>query len=68
MDEGGTAMDFTVTQLQQIITSITGVIDVTTMVSMLAAIFGVAAAFVLMWWGIRTGKRYIMSAVTRGRM
>lgn len=64
----GTTMDFTTTQLQEIITSITGVIDVTTMVGMLAAIFGVSAVFVLMWWGIRTGKRYIMSAVTRGRM
>lgn len=62
------AMDFTTTQLQEIISSITGVIDVTTMVGMLAAIFGVSAVFVLMWWGIRTGKRYIMSAVTRGRM
>lgn len=61
-------MDFTTTQLQEIISSITGVIDVTTMVGMLAAIFGVSAVFVLMWWGIRTGKRYIMSAVTRGRM
>lgn len=63
-----TAMAFTTTELQSIISSITGVIDVTTMVSMLAAIFGVAAVFVLMWWGIRTGKRYIMGAVTKGRM
>lgn len=66
--EGTTAMDFTVEQLTSIMNSITGVIDVTTMVGMLAAIFGVSAAFVLMWWGIRTGKRYIMSAVTKGRM
>lgn len=62
------AMDFTTTQLATITSAITGVIDVATIVPMLAAIIGVAAGFVLMWFGVRKGISAIMGAVRRGRL
>lgn len=68
MGEGATAMDMTVTQLQSILTSLTGVIDVTTIISFLAAIIGVAAVFVLMWFGVRKGISAVMGAVRKGRL
>lgn len=68
MGEGATAMDMTVTQLQSILTSLTGVIDVTTIISFLAAIIGVAAGFVLMWFGVRKGISAVMGAVRTGRL
>lgn len=68
MEEGVSAMDMTVTQLQSILTSLTGVIDVTTIISFLAAIIGVSAVFVLMWFGVRKGVRSVMSAVKKGRL
>lgn len=66
--EGGTVMDFTVTELQSILTSLTGVIGVTEIVSFLAAIIGVAAVFVLMWFGVRKGISAVMGAVKKGRL
>lgn len=66
--EGETAMDFTVTQLQQILSAVTGVIDVTTIVGFVAAIIGVGAAFVLMWFGIRKALSAVMGSVKKGRI
>lgn len=68
MGEGASAMNMTVTQLQSILTSLTGVIDVTTIISFLAAIIGVSASFVLMWFGVRKGISAVMGAVRKGRL
>lgn len=68
MGEGASAMEMTTTQLQSILTSLTGVIDVTTIIGFLAAIIGVSAVFVLMWFGVRKGVRSVMSAVKKGRL
>lgn len=61
-------LDFGVTQLQSILTSITNVIDVAGIIEILAAAIGVAAVFVFMWWGIRKGARMIMGAIRKGRL
>lgn len=66
--EGGTVMDFGVSQLQEILTSLTSVIGVTEIVSFLAAIIGVASVFVLMWFGVRKGISAVMGAVRKGRL
>lgn len=69
MDEGvSTAMEMTTTQLQTILSSLTSVIDVTTVIGFLAAIIGVAAVFVLMWFGVRKGISAVMGAVRKGRL
>lgn len=61
-------LDFGVTQLQTIMTSVTDVIDVAGIIEILAAAIGVAAVFVFMWWGIRKGARMIMGAIRKGRL
>lgn len=69
MGEGATSgMTMAVAQLQTILNSVTGVIDVATVISFLAAIIAVAAVFVLMWFGVRKGISAIMGAVRRGRL
>lgn len=65
-DESG--MSMTTTELTSIMSSLTGVIDVKTIVGFIAAIIGVAAVFVLMWFGIRKGISAIMGAVRKGRL
>lgn len=64
----GSAMDFTTTELTSIISSLTGVIDVTTIVGFLASIIGVAAVFVLMWFGIRKGVSAVMGSIRKGKL
>lgn len=64
----GTAMDFTTEQLTSIISSLTGVIDVTTIVGFLGSIIGVAAVFVLMWFGIRKGVSAVMGSIRKGKL
>lgn len=64
----GAGMEFGVTQLQSILTSLTSVIDVTTIVGFLVAIIGVAAVFALMWFGVRKGLSMVMGAVRKGRI
>ena len=61
-------MEFGSTQLETILSAVTGVIDVSTIITLLATTIGVAAVFVLMWFGIRRGIRAIMSAVRSGRL
>lgn len=68
MEGGTTTMDFGVTQLQTILSSVTSVIDVAGIIEILAAAIGVAAVFVFMWWGIRKGARMIMGAIRKGRL
>ena len=64
----GAAMDFTTEQLTSIMSSLTGVIDVTTIVGFLGAIIGVAAVFVLMWFGIRKGVGAVMGSIRKGKL
>ena len=67
-DEAGSATDFGVTQLQTIISSITGTINVTSIIGILAAAITVAAGFAFMWWGVRKGARMVMGAIRKGRI
>lgn len=48
-----TVMDFTVTNLQTIMTAFTDVVSISTLIPMLAAIITVGAGFTFMWFGIR---------------
>lgn len=68
MGEGSAAMTMTNAQITEIITAITGVINVTTVVGFIATILATAAVFVLMWFGIRKALRAIMGSVKKGRV
>ena len=62
---GGT---FSTTELSTIISTITGSINVTSIVGMIAAMITACIGIVFMWWAIRKGIRVIMSAVRKGRV
>ena len=62
------ATTFGVSQLQTIISSITRTINVTSIISILAAAITVAAGFAFMWWGVRKGARMVMGAIRKGRI
>ena len=68
MEETGTTMDMTTTLLQSIITSVTGTIDVTTMIGFLAVIIPIACAFALMWWGARKALSTVFGSIRSGRV
>lgn len=60
--------DFSATELSTIINTITGSINVTSIVGMIAAMITACIGIVFMWWAIRKGIRVIMSAVRKGRV
>ena len=62
---GGT---FSTTELSTIISTITGVINVTSIIQMIAAMITACIGIVFMWWAIRKGIRVIMSAVRKGKV
>ncbi len=62
---GGT---FTVTELQTIISTVTGTLNVTSIIGMIAAMITACIGIVFMWWAIRKGIRVIMSAVRKGKV
>lgn len=62
---GGT---FSTTELSTIIATITGSINVTSIVGMIAAMITACIGIVFMWWAIRKGIRVIMSAVRKGNV
>lgn len=62
---GGT---FSTTELSTIISTITGSINVTSIVGMIAAMITACIGIVFMWWAIRKGIRVIMSAVRKGKV
>lgn len=59
---------FTTTELSTIISTITGSINVTSIVGMIAAMITACIGIVFMWWAIRKGIRVIMSAVRKGKV
>lgn len=61
-------MEMTTTNLSTIMTSLTGVIDVSTIISFLATIIPIAAAFVLMWFGVRKAISAVMGAIRGGSL
>lgn len=62
---GGT---FSTTELSTIIATVTNVLNVTSIISMIAAMITACIGIVFMWWGIRKGIKVIMSAVRKGRV
>lgn len=60
--------NFSTTELSTIINTITGSINVTSIVGMIAAMITACIGIVFMWWAIRKGIRVIMSAVRKGRV
>lgn len=69
--EDGTASAggvFSTTELSTIISTITGVINVTSIIQMIAAMITACIGIVFMWWAIRKGIRVIMSAVRKGKV
>lgn len=63
-----TNMTMSTTQLTSIMSAVTSQINVTTIVSYLVAIIGVAIVFVLMWWGIRKAISAVMGAIRGGSL
>lgn len=59
---------FSTTELSTIINTITGAINVTSIVGMIAAMIAACIGIVFMWWAIRKGIRVIMSAVRKGKV
>lgn len=59
---------FTATELSTIINTITGSINVQSIVTMIAAMITACIGIVFMWWAIRKGIKVIMSAVRKGRV
>lgn len=59
---------FSTTELSTIISTITGVINVQTIITMIAAMITACIGIVFMWWAIRKGIKVIMSAVRKGRV
>lgn len=68
MGDSGSAMSMTVAQLTTIMNSVTGTINITTMISYLAAIIGVAVVFALMWWGVRKALSVVFGSIRSGRV
>jgi len=56
-----------VSDIQSIITAITGQISVSTIVAVIAAVIGVTVGIAFMWWGARYASRKIMAALKKGR-
>ena len=59
---------FSTTELSTIISTITGAINVQTIITMIAAMITACSGIVIMWWAIRKGITVIMSAVRKGRV
>lgn len=59
---------FSTTELGTIIGTMTSVINVASLVQMVAAMITACIGIVFMWWAIRKGIKVIMSAVRKGRV
>lgn len=64
--EPSTAISYT--DFQEVITAITGQVDVATVVGVLAAAAGICIGLVFMWWGVRKVTQMVMSAFRKGRI
>lgn len=64
--EPSTAISYT--DFKEVITAITGQIDVSTVVGVLAAAAGICIGLVFMWWGVRKVTQMVMSAFRKGRI
>ena len=60
--------NFSTVELSTIINTITGSINVTSIVGMIAAMIAACIGIVFMWWAIRKGISVIMSAVRKGKV
>lgn len=56
-----------VSDIQSIISALTGQISVSTIVAVIAAVIGVTVGIAFMWWGARYASRKIMAALKKGR-
>lgn len=65
---GSSGGNFSTAELSTIINTITGSINVTSIVGMIAAMITACIGIVFMWWAIRKGIRVIMSAVRKGKV
>lgn len=55
-------MSFTATELGTVISTVTGIINISTIVSFITAILAVGLVFTLMWFGVRKALRSIMGS------
>lgn len=62
---GGT---FSTTELSSIIQTVTSVLNVQSIVGMIAAMLTACMGLVFMWWAIRKGIKVIMSALRKGKV
>ncbi len=62
---GGT---FSTTELSSIIQTVTNVLNVQSIVGMIAAMLTACMGLVFMWWAIRKGIKVIMSALRKGKV
>ncbi len=67
-EPAGSGGAFTSTELQTIISTVTGTLNVTSIIGMIDAMITSCIGIVFMWWAIRKGIRVIMSAVRKGRV
>ena len=51
-----------------VIEAITGVISISSIVEVLAAVAGVCVGFAFMWWGYRFAKAKVMGAIKKGKL
>lgn len=58
----------TVSDFQSLFDKITGLVPVSSVVGVIAAILGATVAFGFMWWGARYGIRKIMGAIKKGKV
>lgn len=54
--------------LSSVLSAITGQINVTTVIAVVAGAIGASIGLVFMWWGVRKLIRVLMSAFRRGRL
>lgn len=52
----------------ELLTTLTGQISVTTVVGVLASVVGAAIGLVFMWWGVRKLARTLMAAFRSGKL
>lgn len=61
-------MTFTATELGTVISTVTGIVNVTTIISFITAILAVGLVFVLMWFGVRKALSSVMGASKKGKV
>lgn len=50
-----------------VIEAITGVISISAIVEVLAAVTGITVTFAFMWWGVRFATAKVMKAIRKGQ-